>query len=561
MSNKKDIQEMLVNMEFKPNYITRAFKVYEKTFGHSYNVEVITEIIVRLQNKDKAKQRKKPELDIESMTVKKLKEELKARTLKTTGNKSTLKKRLSEAIQNEQTIEPEAMEIDNVGQSQQDNDPQISYHQVPPPRFNIGDTVIFEGQEAEVMKILNQHQIEITYPKHIFIMQRNQMIVSPQQLMPEHHMPPPMVFNIDHDLPFKPHMSMQDAFKLKVKDKIDHRDEVGRFALATIAEKQGTNLKIHYDGWSRTWDVWSDFQTEINRFAKAGSISRRQAHRFNKLKESDYIDVNPMYTHPGGWKCGEIRRFDHKSGQIHVIYEDNGKNYVYWAHLDDESEIAEFASKSELGNKENITGKKRKDMEKNEVNDELIMEPARKKQKLSRNDNKPMGDDKENENELSVPSNSNNHNSKVNEEQKSQEFTSFYKKEKENLKYQIIELKKQLMVKKQNGCDCICMKENERSRINMDNVDTLNEEELNELEARIQNKIGDLQGNIKSIKEAKERLLDDKLRCIACLKNQKNVVIQGCNHFDLCHECEAKLPQKTCPRCQASYDNIIKLDV
>merc|ERR1712130_637475 len=53
-----DITSMLISMGFPPNYIQRAFKVYEKNYGHSYNVEVITEIIVRLQNKDKAKKAK-----------------------------------------------------------------------------------------------------------------------------------------------------------------------------------------------------------------------------------------------------------------------------------------------------------------------------------------------------------------------------------------------------------------------------------------------------------------------------------------------------------------------
>ena len=50
--SKKDIQDMLVSMGFKPNYIQRAFIVYVKNYGNNYNVEVITEIIVRLQNKD-----------------------------------------------------------------------------------------------------------------------------------------------------------------------------------------------------------------------------------------------------------------------------------------------------------------------------------------------------------------------------------------------------------------------------------------------------------------------------------------------------------------------------
>eukprot|EP01084_Bolivina_argentea_P108629 194142_1 len=59
MASKKDIQEMLVSMTFQPTYIQRAFKVYEKNYGRSYNVEVITEIIVLLQNKDKIKLNRK----------------------------------------------------------------------------------------------------------------------------------------------------------------------------------------------------------------------------------------------------------------------------------------------------------------------------------------------------------------------------------------------------------------------------------------------------------------------------------------------------------------------
>ena len=144
---------------------------------------------------------------------------------------------------------------------------------------------------------------------------------------------------------FESHMPLQDAFKLKIHDKLDHRDQVGRFVYATVSEKQGSNLKIHYDGWSRKWDTWSDFQKEIHRFAKAGSISKRPAHRFKQLKKGDYVDINPTQRHPG-WKCGEIRRLDQKSGQVQVVYESADKNYLYWAHLDHKEEIAEFTSKS-----------------------------------------------------------------------------------------------------------------------------------------------------------------------------------------------------------------------
>ena len=61
------------------------------------------------------------------------------------------------------------------------------------------------------------------------------------------------------------------------------------------------------------------------------------------MKKGDYVDINPIHRHPG-WKCGEIRRLDQKSGQVQVVYESMDKNYLYWAHLDDEAQIAEFGS-------------------------------------------------------------------------------------------------------------------------------------------------------------------------------------------------------------------------
>eukprot|EP01084_Bolivina_argentea_P187625 323135_1 len=138
--------------------------------------------------------------------------------------------------------------------------------------------------------------------------------------------------------------------KLKVGDKFDYRDEVGRFVLATIADKSESKLKIHFIGWSTKWDTWCDYKNEVQKFAKAETISKRPAHRFKKLKKGDYVDVNPTNRHPG-WKCGEIRRVDKHpitqtliSGQIQMLYEHNDKNYLYWAHADDRSEIAEFTT-------------------------------------------------------------------------------------------------------------------------------------------------------------------------------------------------------------------------
>eukprot|EP01084_Bolivina_argentea_P293351 504506_1 len=54
----KQINEMLITMGFKQNHIKRAFRVYELNYGYHYKIEVLTEIIVRLQKKDKTKAKK-----------------------------------------------------------------------------------------------------------------------------------------------------------------------------------------------------------------------------------------------------------------------------------------------------------------------------------------------------------------------------------------------------------------------------------------------------------------------------------------------------------------------
>eukprot|EP01083_Nonionella_stella_P221881 792239_1 len=55
MSQKKNVEAMLISMGMEKTYIARAFNVYAKNYGHSYNAEVMTEIIIRLKAKDEAK--------------------------------------------------------------------------------------------------------------------------------------------------------------------------------------------------------------------------------------------------------------------------------------------------------------------------------------------------------------------------------------------------------------------------------------------------------------------------------------------------------------------------
>ena len=148
-------------------------------------------------------------------------------------------------------------------------------------------------------------------------------------------------------LTFQEQTCIQDFSKLKVDDMIDHQDTMGRFLYAKIIDMReiGSKFKIHYDGWSSKWDIWSDYENFPEKFAIAGSISKRPAHRFKELKVGDYVDINPLRTHPG-WKPGKIRSLHKTSGQCHICYKHGDKLLYYWAHLDDAEQIAEFESKS-----------------------------------------------------------------------------------------------------------------------------------------------------------------------------------------------------------------------
>ena len=164
---------------------------------------------------------------------------------------------------------------------------------------------------------------------------------------------------------------------------------------------------------------------------------------------------------------------------------------------------------------ESIRDRKRKNLD-----DDMELEPVRKKQRICDFDDNITKD-----------------------------ICDLYKQANEKLILQVKDLEEQ--IKKV---------ENDGIVIGLDtkNIETLDEEQLNELEIKLQERH---QENLKRIRDARDKLKDDKMRCMVCLKNQKDIVIQGCNHFDLCNDCESKLDEKACPRCNQAYTDIIRLNV
>eukprot|EP01083_Nonionella_stella_P042788 115505_1 len=263
-------------------------------------------------------------------------------------------------------------------------------------------------------------------------------------------------------------MTFERASQLKVNDKIDHMDFLGRYQMAKIIAKVGDSCKIHYDDVPKKWDTWSSCSAELFRFAECGSISRRLAHRLKYVKKGDTILVK---LRDRGWKSGKITRFDGHSGQVQVCIGNTRKS---WVHMDDVTRV------------------------------KAVVKPDRKRR---------LDDSIHNYND-GAPQ----------------------KKQKLNAKKQNEEMSKKLSLYQGKS----------------DVVHTLNLEQLNSLENELQN-------GMTVIKEARERLLENKLLCVICLTNSKNIVMQPCGHLDVCNQCETQLSPKTCPRCQRPFTNCVAI--
>ena len=186
-------------------------------------------------------------------------------------------------------------------------------------RFDVGDYVTLGSSNtvAIITKTLNNNKYEAAWrTAHLPNVKFN---VSGYSLHLIEKMPLNLQSSLasNHHIPLKFQLlTLQQAAKLKINDKIDHQDTAKRFILATIINKRGSRLKIHYHGWHRKWDTWCDYTKEIHRFAKPGSISRRPAHRFKNLKNEDIIDI---LWDDGEWRAGTVSHFDGQSGQIKVV--------------------------------------------------------------------------------------------------------------------------------------------------------------------------------------------------------------------------------------------------
>ena len=53
---------------------------------------------------------------------------------------------------------------------------------------------------------------------------------------------------------------------------------------------------------------------------------------------------------------------------------------------------------------------------------------------------------------------------------------------------------------------------------------------------------------------------DQKIQCVKCGVNDRNIVILQCSHLLLCDGCELSMQIKKCPKCNVSYQKVLKIN-
>ena len=143
-------------------------------------------------------------------------------------------------------------------------------------------------------------------------------------------------------------LSVEQARKLKVGDKIDFRFRNGKFMGAQIDTVENWHLIIIAEIEGDAEGI--QLEKDPYRLAKPGSISERTSYRFKELKIGDCVDVKPLNSE-GGWRPGLILEIDEKSSQVQVgfkVYKTERISGNSWVHLDNEDEIAMRGSKKSI---------------------------------------------------------------------------------------------------------------------------------------------------------------------------------------------------------------------
>ena len=323
MSDKSTVFNQLLSMfHDQHDRIYRAIRLYERKYDYiqdRYNIEIICEIMFRLELKDSRSKHNKRSAKKNKHYKSKLPPYSKSKSnidLFDIQNrkKRRSKKNLSNHVGTNISILP-IKYSKSVAQQQQQVDASISED----------DKYDYQFSETDEEKL----QLDLNF----------------------------MGLDASNNSSFFGQLTFEQAQNLQIGDKIDYRRDDGKFVGANIFNKSGTILYIYYDGQNRQNAFRSNYVNDLHRIAIYKSISSRNIttiHNNNDIRIGSYIKINPIYQNPNinEWIDASIIKFD--GGQVQVQYYNkyDDKTYYLWIHLDNKSEIL-FSSDNNNNNDNN----------------------------------------------------------------------------------------------------------------------------------------------------------------------------------------------------------------
>ena len=124
-----------------------------------------------------------------------------------------------------------------------------------------------------------------------------------------------------------------------------------------------------------------------------------------------------------------------------------------------------------------------------------------------------------------------------------------WKKKTQKLTQQLIEF----LTNELQSSSSIIINELESSSVDEeggDDIRSMSYTQLQEYESELEEKL-------QKVREEKDMRYQKKAHCVICKINLKNVCILGCNHLDLCQECEECCISKCCQTCLKPYQKIL----
>ena len=305
----------LLSMGYEKAYIERAIDVHRKSkYGTNWNLSILCEIIVRLQEKDErdklllsAHSGQPPSLALEqSVDLDPIHHPYYNNVV---VNHDVDAANLNAAAVNHSEAKPYGYHLQN------------DYH----------DGLSSDSEQGALLDLGDG-----VPPQHQYGLQQ------------EH---PPL--DDDPVGVFRAHFAeMSIPLRLRVNDFVDYRYENGRYLLCKVIAKsqQLSNMMLLHPVGKPIYDTKYDrlvnIYEEYAKLAAARSVCLRKiapSHSFSSLAINDYVDINPHCNGHRGWKNGKIIKLDCHSSQIKVVYhhEGDGKNYSFWVHLMNKDEVAE----------------------------------------------------------------------------------------------------------------------------------------------------------------------------------------------------------------------------